>query len=114
MAVSCVVFGEAVRRRRAATTNLFEQRTESMLVVLLPGFWVASGGRDEAFLAALAFGPRRARAAAPLASRRPAELTLYNSLSLSRRTRVGFGGRRRPRVPVCVLGVPLYIFPPLF
>ena len=42
-----VLRAEAVRRRRAATTNLFEQRTESMLVVLLSGFGsrVAGGMR---------------------------------------------------------------------
>ena len=42
-----VVFDEAVRRRRAASTKLIEQRTESMLVFLLPDFGsrVAGGMR---------------------------------------------------------------------
>ena len=63
-----VLFAEAVRRRRAAITNLFEQRTESMLVVFLSGFGSrVAGGMRHSWLHS-ASGPRRARAAAPLAS----------------------------------------------
>ena len=64
MAVSCVVFGEAVRRRCAATTKLLEQGTESMLFFLLPGFGSRVAGRMRHSWLRSASGPRRACAAA--------------------------------------------------
>ena len=58
-----VVFDKAVRRRRAASTKLIEQRTESMLVFLLPDFGSRVAGRMRHSWLRSACGPRRARAA---------------------------------------------------
>ena len=58
-----VGFDEAMRRRRAASTKLIEQRTESMLVFLLPDFGSRVAGRMRHSWLRSACGPRRARAA---------------------------------------------------
>jgi len=57
-----VLFTAAVRRRRAATINLFEQKTESMSIAFLSDFGSrVTGGMRHCWLRS-ASGPRRARA----------------------------------------------------